>query len=102
SPVWASNEYDVLNRVIINTAANGLVTTTAFSGLDQGGAVVKVVADPKKLARWSSSRFNMRKMVISSSDAKGSKSFTYDAGGRIESLTGPTNEKTTYTYDSFG
>jgi RHS repeat-associated protein len=126
APSWASTEPDVLGRTTKTTAPDGLVTVTEYrsmrtappgyeaavpprSCLDlrgetpNGGGEVWITVDPGGLARRSYSCVNARKEVLLSVDGKrGSVRYTYDAGGRVEKMTGATGAVTRYRYDDAG
>ncbi|MGU3404107.1 RHS repeat-associated core domain-containing protein [Methylobacterium brachiatum] len=130
TPVWSSNEFDALKRVCASTAPNGLRTETLYAGLTAGGAEVVVVVDPgqqlsgtdvfgkpflacgrpfpqasyraQAANRRTSSQINMRKLLTQATDALGSVRYEYDAGGRLERMTGPTGAVTENIYDELG
>ena len=129
---WNLSKYDALNRVCASTAPNGLRTETLYTGLPEGGAQVIVAVDPRKqvaepdpgnpsqpllscgrvlpegvyrsggLDRHTTSRINMRKLLVEATDASGSVKYEYDAGGRITRMVGPTGAITTNVYDELG
>jgi RHS repeat-associated protein len=120
---WITNDkYDVMNRVLRATNADGLVTETTYEGSPGiqtdnrfvnctasasdsalGGGTVTVTIDPGGKNKKTTSRVNMRKQLIYSVDAAGGcVSNEYDAGGRVETVKAPEGAITSHSYDSLG
>jgi RHS repeat-associated protein len=125
-PAFTSTETDVLGRTIKTTTPNRLSTVTEYKSMRTaavgyspavpaqscldlgpqapvGGGEVWVTIDPGGLARKSYSCVNARKELMLSVDSKkGSVQYTYDAGGRVERMTGATGAITEHKYDDAG
>lgn len=113
TPKWTTYTYDVLGRVLTETAPDGGVTSTAYHGLsttvtnaqaqtkttlkNSQGQVVSVTDAVAGVTTYTYDPFANVTQVVDA--ASNTRSFTYDTRGRKISSTDPDLGLTTYTYD---
>lgn len=92
---WASLGYDVLGRTISQTAADGGITTTSYSGL--------TVTVTDALNHTETRLANRQGQLIRVTDANSkSTTFTYDPFGNLLTTTDPVGNVVRMTYDLRG
>jgi RHS repeat-associated protein len=95
SPVWTVNEYDILGRVIKQTAPDNSITTTRYEGF------TTVVTNP--LGQTQTRTVNSRQQMIESLDHfNHSLTYIYDGFGKLLELRDPMGNVTEIAYDQRG
>jgi RHS repeat-associated protein len=95
TPVWTVNEYDVLGRVVKQTAPDQSVTTSRYQGL------TTIVTNP--LGQTQTRTVNSRQQLIESQDnLNNSLTYIYDGFGNLLELRDPMGHVTQMVYDLRG
>ena len=95
APLWTRYSFDVLGRIIQETAPGNRVTTTAYNGR------TTTVINP--LGQRNTRTVDAHGNLIASTDSlSGTVLYAYDAFGNMVEMTDPLGHKTTLTYDVRG
>jgi len=95
TPLWTTFTYDLVGRVLTETAPGNRTTSTAYAGR------TTTITNP--LAQTNTRAVDARGQLVSSADHLGSAvTYLYDAFGNMVQMTDPVGNTTTLTYDTRG
>ena len=100
APLWASTEYDALDRPILARAPDGSRSIRTYRTRSGGGSET-ILTDAR--GRMTMLIANTRGQTVGSLDPQGGTTrHSYDAGGRLVMSVGPTGATTRHRYDGVG